>query len=141
MLIGYTRVSITGQNLESQIEHLQGEGCNTIFQEKLTGLDRLRPQLEKILGLSEQRYKPTTGLCRISNAHDALSGSAFTWVHAVTEELLLPGPYPNGKQNSEAQAALEQVLDALALSATKLRNLTRMRTWLSSSDGSFAYSK
>ena len=43
-------VSTTGQKLESQIEHLQGEGCNTIFQEKLTGFDRRRRrQLEKML--------------------------------------------------------------------------------------------
>ena len=35
MLIGYARVSTTGQNLESQIERLQSEGCDTIFQEKL----------------------------------------------------------------------------------------------------------
>lgn len=49
MLIGYARVSTTGQNLESQIEHLQGEGCGTVFQEKLTGVDRRRPQLEKML--------------------------------------------------------------------------------------------
>ena len=49
MLIGYARVSTTGQNLESQIEHLQTEGCDTIFQEKLTGFDRRRPQLEKML--------------------------------------------------------------------------------------------
>ena len=49
MLIGYARASTTGQKLESQIEHLQREGCNTIFQEKLTGFDRRRPQLEKML--------------------------------------------------------------------------------------------
>ena len=49
MLIGYARVSTTGQNLESQIEHLQAEGCDMIFQEKLTGFDRRRPQLEKML--------------------------------------------------------------------------------------------
>lgn len=49
MLIGYARVSTTGQNLESQIEHLQTEGCDTIYQEKLTGFDRRRPQLEKML--------------------------------------------------------------------------------------------
>lgn len=54
MLIGYARVSTTGQNLESQIEHLQAEGCETIFQEKLTGFDRRRPQLEKMLGTLQQ---------------------------------------------------------------------------------------
>ena len=41
------RVSTSGQNLESQIEHLQVEGCDKIFQEKLTWFDRQRPQLEK----------------------------------------------------------------------------------------------
>ena len=50
MLIGYARVSTTGQNLESQIEHLQSEGCDTIFQEKITGFDRCRSQLEKMHG-------------------------------------------------------------------------------------------
>lgn len=49
MLIGYARVSTTGQNLESQIEHLTAQGCDQIFQEKLTGFDRRRPQLEKML--------------------------------------------------------------------------------------------
>jgi len=49
MLIGYARVSTIGQNLESQIEHLQAEGCDKVFQEKLTGFDRRRPQLEKML--------------------------------------------------------------------------------------------
>ena len=42
MLIGYARVSTTGQNLESQIEHLQAVGCDKIYQEKLTGFDRRR---------------------------------------------------------------------------------------------------
>ena len=49
MLIGYARVSTTGQNLESQIEHLQSDGCDTIVQEKITGFDRRSPQLEKML--------------------------------------------------------------------------------------------
>ena len=49
MLICYARVSTTGQKLESQIEHLQGEDCNTIFQKKLTGFDRRWPQLEEML--------------------------------------------------------------------------------------------
>ena len=52
MLIGYARVSTTGQNLESQIGHLQAVGCDRIYQEKLTGFDRRRPQLEKMLNIA-----------------------------------------------------------------------------------------
>lgn len=49
MLIGYARVSTTGQNLEAQKDQLQKVGCKKIYQEKHTGFDRLRPQLEKML--------------------------------------------------------------------------------------------
>ena len=44
-----SQIRASRAKLESQIERLQGEGCNTIFQEKLTGFDRRRPQLEKML--------------------------------------------------------------------------------------------
>ena len=47
--------------------------------------------------------KPTTGLCRISDAHDTLSGLVFAWVPATTEDLPLPGPYPIGRQTAEVQ--------------------------------------
>ena len=50
--------------------------------------------------------KPITGLCRISDAHDTLSGSVFAWVHAATEDLPPPGLYPTGKQAAEMQAAM-----------------------------------
>jgi DNA invertase Pin-like site-specific DNA recombinase len=75
MLIGYARVSTTGQNLESQIEHLQAEGCETIFQEKLTGFDRRRPQLEKMLGtLQEGDTLLVTSLDRLARStHDLFS--------------------------------------------------------------------
>jgi DNA invertase Pin-like site-specific DNA recombinase len=49
MLIGYARVSTTGQNLDIQKEQLQLAGCEIIYQEKRTGCDRRRPQLEKML--------------------------------------------------------------------------------------------
>ena len=49
MLIGYARVSTVGQNLDVQLEKLNQVGCKKIYQEKHTGFDRRRPQLEKML--------------------------------------------------------------------------------------------
>lgn len=47
MLVGYARVSSTGQNLDSQIESLKNIGCDKIFMEKKSGTntkDRLELQ-------------------------------------------------------------------------------------------------
>ena len=52
-IYGYARVSSTGQSLEAQLAELQAAGCKKIFQEKITGKHRNRPQLDhalKILG-------------------------------------------------------------------------------------------
>jgi DNA invertase Pin-like site-specific DNA recombinase len=49
MLIGYARVSTTGQNLDSQRDQLRQAGCEKTFEEKLTGADRKRPQLTRML--------------------------------------------------------------------------------------------
>ena len=37
MLVGYARVSSTGQNLDSQIQALKKFGCTKIFMEKKSG--------------------------------------------------------------------------------------------------------
>jgi DNA invertase Pin-like site-specific DNA recombinase len=51
-VVGYARVSSTGQDLTTQLEKLEGAGCKTenIFKEKRTGTDRGRPQLQQCLG-------------------------------------------------------------------------------------------
>ncbi len=49
MLIGYARVSTTGQHLDVQKEQLQQAGCEEVYEEKRTGFDRKRQQLEKML--------------------------------------------------------------------------------------------
>jgi DNA invertase Pin-like site-specific DNA recombinase len=54
MLIGYGRVSTTGQNLEIQRAQLVNAGCDKIFEEKLTGTDRKRPQLMRLLQKIDQ---------------------------------------------------------------------------------------
>lgn len=46
--IGYARVSSREQHLDMQLAALKEKGCNTIFQEKVSGI-RQRPELEKCL--------------------------------------------------------------------------------------------
>lgn len=47
--IGYARVSTTDQNLDRQLDILKEHGCETIYQEKMTGTKANRPEFEKML--------------------------------------------------------------------------------------------
>lgn len=49
MILGYARVSVETQNLDRQIDQLKEAGCERIFQEKITGTRKDRPELEKML--------------------------------------------------------------------------------------------
>lgn len=49
MKIGYARVSTKDQNLSLQLDALEKEGCEKIFQEKATGGNADREELKKLL--------------------------------------------------------------------------------------------
>lgn len=49
MKIGYARVSTKDQNLDLQIEALEKVGCEKIYQEKISGSTKSRPELDKML--------------------------------------------------------------------------------------------
>lgn len=49
MNIGYARVSTSDQNLDLQLEALQNNDCQRIFQEKASGANRQRPELARLL--------------------------------------------------------------------------------------------
>src|SRR4030042_6904118 len=49
MKIGYARVSTENQNLDRQLDQLNDEKCERIYQEKITGNNKERPELEKLL--------------------------------------------------------------------------------------------
>ena len=48
MKIGYARVSTTDQNLELQLSALHQAGCGRIYQEKISGAKRERPELQRM---------------------------------------------------------------------------------------------
>ncbi len=49
MNIGYARVSTQDQNMELQLDALNKSGCQKIYQEKKSGKNTERPQLQKLL--------------------------------------------------------------------------------------------
>src|SRR5699024_2606831 len=49
MKYGYARVSTVHQALEGQLQALKNEGCEKIFQDKFTGTNKKRPQLQRLL--------------------------------------------------------------------------------------------
>ena len=49
MHVGYARVSTEDQKLEIQLQKLKQAGCKKVFQEKVSGVHRQRPELAKML--------------------------------------------------------------------------------------------
>lgn len=49
MLVGYARVSTEGQDLDLQREGLRVAGCRRVFEEKVSGARRDRPELARML--------------------------------------------------------------------------------------------
>ena len=63
MKIGYARVSTTDQNLDNQIQMLKDAGCEILFQEKISGARKDRPELEKLL--EQIRHTDTLVVCKL----------------------------------------------------------------------------
>lgn len=81
MIYGYARVSVSTvyQDLESQIQALQQEGCDKIFQDKLTGTNKNRPQLVQLLDIIQE------GDTLIVTKLDRLARSALDGIETIRE--------------------------------------------------------
>ena len=75
MLIGYARISTRGQNLDRQRDLLGEQGCEKIYEETRTGVDRKRPRLEAMIeAATEGDIVLVTSLDRLARStHDLLS--------------------------------------------------------------------
>lgn len=74
MLVGYARVSSTEQNLARQIEQLQKVSCQKIFQEKMSGKDANRPELQKMLNyIRDDDEVVVVSLDRLGRNNDDIS--------------------------------------------------------------------
>lgn len=49
MKVVYARVSTKGQDLDLQNEALEKEGCEKIYQEKISGATKNRSELDKMI--------------------------------------------------------------------------------------------
>ncbi|MFS0489492.1 recombinase family protein [Leadbetterella byssophila] len=54
MVIGYARVSTRDQNLDLQISALEKAGCEKIYQEKISGATKNRPELDSMIAQFRQ---------------------------------------------------------------------------------------
>ncbi|NLS01990.1 recombinase family protein [Rhizobium sp. P32RR-XVIII] len=80
MIIGYARVSSTGQDHSLQIVRLQAAGAEKVYQEKQSGLDRDRPELAKALEFARE------GDVLVITKLDRLARSA-AHLHQIVETL------------------------------------------------------
>jgi DNA invertase Pin-like site-specific DNA recombinase len=61
MLVGYARVSSHAQNLKLQLDALTFAGCEKIFEESVSGVAKIRPQLKTALSFVRPGDTFTTG--------------------------------------------------------------------------------
>lgn len=81
MKYGYARVSTAGQDLESQIQSLELEGCEKIYSEHFTGTKADRPQFKLLLG--ELKTNDTLVVTKL----DRFARSAEDAIHIIKKLL------------------------------------------------------
>jgi DNA invertase Pin-like site-specific DNA recombinase len=68
-MIGYARVSTSGQSLDAQLEQLGAAGCDPMFKETMSGACSDRPELKKALAtLSDGDVLVVTRLDRLARS-------------------------------------------------------------------------
>ena len=78
MKLGYARVSTDDQTLDRQRERLREAGCERLFEEKMSGARRDRPELARLL----DQLRNMISLLRPSGTHVNLTQQKEQLGHA-----------------------------------------------------------
>lgn len=97
MKYGYARVSTAKQDLQSQINALEAENCQVIYEDKLSGRDSQRPQFLKLLSkLKAEDILVVTKLDRLARStQEALKIIKDLFDREVTVHILNLGRIEN----------------------------------------------
>lgn len=79
MKYGYARVSTVHQDLKGQLQALQNEGCEKIYQDKLTGTKKDRPELQQLL------QQINTGDTLVITKLDRIARSAMDGIETIKQ--------------------------------------------------------
>lgn len=82
MKLGYARCSTEDQNLDWQIDALTKQGCERIFQEKLSGKNTDRPELMRMLDML--REGDTVVICELTRLSRSVK-DLFNLVEKISE--------------------------------------------------------
>lgn len=142
MVIGYARCSTADQNLDWQLDALNKEGCERIYQEKISGTKKERPELGKML--DALRAGDTVVICeltrlsrstkdlfelveRISNAGANIKSLKEAWLDTTTPQGKLLFTIFAGVSQFERDLTYERTMEGLAAARARGRKGGRPR--------------
>lgn len=145
-IVGYARVSTTGQNLESQLNALTD--CEIIFQEKQSGAEKEREELNRMLEyVREGDTVKVTKLCRLArNTRHLLEVVELLDDKSVSLQVINLGidtASPTGRlmitligaiATFERELLLERQAEGIALAKQKGKYLGRKATAMAKAD-------
>ena len=143
MVIGYARCSTADQNLDWQLDALSREGCERIYQEKISGTKKDRPELGKML--DTLRSGDTVVICeltrlsrstkdlfelveRISSAGANIKSLKEAWLDTTTPQGKLLFTIFAGVSQFERDLTYERTMEGLAAARARGRMGGRPKT-------------
>ena len=125
MKIGYARVSTKDQNLDRQLDRLTEAGCEKIFQDKISGKSKERPELQKCIEqLRKDDVLVVTELSRFARSMKDVVNMTVQLEAAEVDLIVLDSEWidtttPNGKFFFLTMALMDELKREIIVQNTK----------------------